>query len=538
MPSKERLLEIYEGLDMEDTIDLLFTEAKDDNDYINNYFPSQLWRLNNLYVIVDKSGIKRLFTMNDMQHQIHAALLRHPRVILLKSRQIGGSTYASIRNIDDGITTPDLNIGLMAQGKDEAATLLGRIKTAWENFPDEVKALLSLVLVSDNKTEYKFNNGSTIFIRTSFRSATLQRLWISEFAKISVKYPEKAKEVVTGTLPAIAQGNPVLIESTAERGGRYQQMWDESVKQIELVGKNNISPLDFLPLFIGWTQDPSCRLAIPQRIDKQHKEYFLTVEETLGITLDDEQKWFYVAKAREQGEDVTQEYPSTPEEAFKGAKDGAYYSKIIRKTNLLGKRVVPNLYDDGLDVFVAMDLGINDEFVMVFFQVYKGETAPQYRIIHMYGNSGEGIEHYVNYMEKLPYKIAQTWLPHDAKVKDLSTGKTRVSRFRELGVRRVKVLPRSSVELGIEQVRKMIPHLWIDEGETYAISALMNYTKEWDEARGVWKDKPLHNKWSNPADAIRYMAMAINRSLSSTDINAPKRQQQSSVYSTPTGFAV
>lgn len=518
MPPKERLLELYAGLGFDTQIELLFSEPTDDKDLVENYLTSKLWRLNNLYQIVDKFGVARTFTMNDNQHQVYVALLRHPRVILLKSRQIGGSTLASLANLDDALFLANLNIGLMAQGKDEAATLLSRIKMAWDEFPEPLKDLMEIDNTSDNKTEFEFSNRSTIFIRTSFRSATLQRLWISEFAKISVKYPEKAKEVVTGTLPAVAAGNPVLIESTAERGGRFQQMWDESYR---FSGER--AKLDFFPLFIGWTQDSSCVLDTEQYITQAQNDYFTSIEAQLSATLTDEQKWFYVAKQRELGDEVTQEYPSTPTEAFMGSKDGSYYGKALRASNFVESRFVSNLYDSGLDVFVSVDLGINDEFVMVFFQVHQGESKPQYRIIHIYGNSGEGIEHYVEYAFKMPYKISQVFLPHDAKVRDLSTGKTRVQRFKELGMRRVKTLQRADVATGIEQVRKMIPSLWIDKEAVYALNALQNYTKEWDDKHGTWKDKPLHDKWSNPADAIRYMAMAIRTTTESKDVRSTNR---------------
>ena len=46
------------------------------------------------------------------------------------------------------------------------------------------------------------------------------------------------------------------------------------------------------------------------------------------------------------------------------------------------------------------------------------------------------------------------------------------------------------------------------------IEALDNYTKEWDDRRGVWKNKPLHNEYSHMADAIRYMALSETSLLS------------------------
>jgi hypothetical protein len=34
------------------------------------------------------------------------------------------------------------------------------------------------------------------------------------------------------------------------------------------------------------------------------------------------------------------------------------------------------------------------------------------------------------------------------------------------------------------------------------------YRKEWDDKRGYWKDKPLHDNTSHGADAFRYFAVA------------------------------
>jgi len=72
----------------------------------------------------------------------------------------------------------------------------------------------------------------------------------------------------------------------------------------------------------------------------------------------------------------------------------------------------------------------------------------------------------------------------------------------------VVALKRTDVADGIENVRKVLLHLWIDEKLSYVRQTFLNYTKEWDERLGKWKGKPLHNKWSDPADAIRYMAVS------------------------------
>ena len=64
--------------------------------------------------------------------------------------------------------------------------------------------------------ELQLSNGVTLHVGTSMRSSTLQLLHISEFGKICAKFPNKARQIVTGSLNALAPGQYVFIESTAE----------------------------------------------------------------------------------------------------------------------------------------------------------------------------------------------------------------------------------------------------------------------------------------------------------------------------------
>ena len=101
-------------------------------DFERIYLPSKLWRLNNLYTVVDKHGNAVRFVMNEAQHVVYAMTRQHPRVIILKSRQQGISTFWLVSYFDDGLFQELLAIGLMAQGVDEASTLLERTKFLWD----------------------------------------------------------------------------------------------------------------------------------------------------------------------------------------------------------------------------------------------------------------------------------------------------------------------------------------------------------------------------------------------------------------------
>lgn len=491
-----QLLELYPNV--ADYKDIFDRAPASDQEFVSRYLSSKLWRLNNLYTIVNKDGERVPFIMNPSQHRVYSASLLHPRIIILKSRQQGISTLWLVSFFDDALFNTDLNVGLMAQGGDEAQTLLTRVKLAWDTVPEEIRTFMGLSLVQDNTKEFGLSNGSKIFVRTSFRSTTLQRLHISEFGKIANKYPEKAKETKTGTLQAISAGNTVVIESTAEGNNSFKDMWDTAT---DFHGDR--SPKDFYPVFLSWVNDEDCHTDIKQEIPPKQEEYFSSIEAELNVELTLEQRWFWVSQHRELGDDIFQEYPSTPDEAFRASRDGAYYATLYRNYVLKYNREISDLYDTNLEVEVAIDLGMNDDFVIVFFQRHKDE----FRIIDEYVNSGEGIEHYVNVMKEKPYTYGDTLLPHDAKVKELNTSQRRVDRFHELGVRRTRVLPRLAINDGIEAVRKIIPNLWIDVRCEYLISCFKNYSKEWDDRVGVWKNKPWHDEWSHGADGIRYMAI-------------------------------
>ncbi len=496
--TKEQFMELYP--DMMPYYNIFVEEYKTDKQLLEEYMTSKLWRMNNLYTIIDKDGDEIPFIMNYSQYKVYAAWRVHARLIILKSRQQGISTLWLIDFFDNACFSENLNIGLMAQGADEAATLLIRVKTAWDKLDPMIKDHFNLAIKKDNTKEFSLTNGSTIFIRTSFRSTTLQNLHISEFGKIANKYPERAKETNKGTLQAIKPGNTVVIESTAEGDNMFKEKWDAAVN---CGGK--YAPKDMQPVFLSWLDDPDCYSIVDEIPSKEQIEYFESLEEELNIRLTQQQKNFWIMQYRELGDDIYQEYPATPEEAFTISRDGTYYANSFRENVTKKKRIVPNLYDANLDVTVVMDLGMNDDFFMGFWQIYNKEV----RCIDEHVNSGEGLEYYARVMKESGYKIDRVIVPHDAKVKELSTGQSRVHAMRKLGVRRIKVLPRQSVNGGIEAVRRMIPNLWIDESCTAHIGSFRNYSKEWDDHYGVWKDRPNHNKWSHGADQIRYRAVSL-----------------------------
>jgi len=244
------------------------------------------------------------------------------------------------------------------------------------------------------------------------------------------------------------------------------------------------------------------------RVESEWAEYAGLV----GFKLTSGQRWWFAGARRELKEKFFQEYPHTPASAFEAVRDGTYYAKLWRiKGNVWNaKERGRELFEPLLEVHTAWDLGRNDMMVIVFFQVHGSEL----RVVDEYHNTGEPLEHYANVLwdkrRDYGYSYGRHVLPHDAKVTDLSSDISRAKVLKSYGLKGLKVLRRTKdVTNDIEQVRNAIGSIWVDAGTCdYILKMFARYTKEWDEVRGTWKDKPKHDEWSNPADAIRYMVMA------------------------------
>jgi hypothetical protein len=103
-----------------------------------------------------------------------------------------------------------------------------KIKFAYDRLPDVLKS--TVPLKTCNAHEMELANGSVLTVGTSMRSGTIHRLHISEFGKICAKFPDKAQEVVTGSLPAVPLDGIAIIESDGRGQGRAV-LHDDAARQ-------------------------------------------------------------------------------------------------------------------------------------------------------------------------------------------------------------------------------------------------------------------------------------------------------------------
>ena len=184
-----------------------------------------VWRLNNLYWIIDKAGNKSLFKFNWAQEKLYREMWYCN--VILKARQLGISTFVCLLFLDRCLFNSNSSAGIIAHTREDAEVMFRRVKFAYDCLPAELKTLRSVN--TDNARELQLSNDSTLRVGTSMRSSTLQYLHISEFGKICAKFPDKAREIITGSLNALAPNQYVFVESTAEgREGYFYQMCKEA----------------------------------------------------------------------------------------------------------------------------------------------------------------------------------------------------------------------------------------------------------------------------------------------------------------------
>lgn len=484
---------------------------KDIADLVSN-LSSKFWRLNNLYYIKDKNSNIVPMRLNASQEKV-LTKYKHKRKIILKSRQQGISTLYLAYNLDSCIFEDGTEAGIQSYGQNEAEKLSMRAELMWEMFPDSIKELLNISVDSNNKSGMYFSNKSILKIG-NFRGDTLQSLHVSELGKIAKKYPEKAKELKTGAFQAVSVNNRITIESTAEgKSGLFYDMWIKAERKQML--NMELTDLDFQAIFLPWYDDPDCQLFQEVPITNKVSDYLDKLEDKLGIKFTKYQKWWYQGKYEELGDDMTQEYPSTSTEAFNQSVEGMYYKEEYKTL-----KVRKDLYDPNLKVHMAMDLGMSDDFIIGFFQVYevdvtteKGtKTLKSPRIIGEYRNSGYGLEHYRQVVAKLGsimgYKYGITYVPHDIKQRELIAGKTRWDALTEMGFN-PRLVKKHAVADGIECVREFLKTVEVEEDCEIILNAVQNYRKKRDEKLGVFLDSPVHDEFSHPADMLRYMAMGL-----------------------------
>ena len=454
-----------------------------------------LWRLNSgMYQILVKDTAgnptgQMPFKLNRMQRKFIRNL--HYRNIILKARQLGATTLVCIMWLDYALFNTNVRCGIVAQD-DTAATAFFRdkVKFAYENLDPEFKKQYQLSMNSANELRFEHNN-SSIRVATSFASATLHRLHVSEYAKICNKYPDKANEVVIGTIPTVPENGVIIIESTGEgaEGDFYTRVKKAHALQQE---KRVLTSKDFQFHFFPWMDDPTYSMPdTGMQWSPELDKYFADIEAEMSVTLSAEQKAWYASTLENSfGGNVMQmysQYPSTPDEPFFVSNEGNYYRSEMANVRKEGRICrIPKL---DVPVNTFWDIGNSDGCAIWFHQ----QVGMEDRFIGYYEAHGEKLGVYIKELQDRGYVYNKHFLPHDASHKRLSdTNESIAEMLAALGVRNIEIVPKvTDLNSGIQIVRTNFPSAYFDVVDCKeGMEKLDNYKKKWNSRDGRWSDEP------------------------------------------------
>lgn len=238
-----------------------------------------------------------------------------------------------------------------------------------------------------------------------------------------------------------------------------------------------------------------------QKSDQWYAERF-TIHDTKALTEEqiEEAKADYIAT---YGEDAgIAQFEQEYECSFNAAILGAYYGKEIHSMRMGGRfkdfEPIP-----GIPVHTAWDLGVADSTVIWWFQI----VGQKLRILDVYEGNGVGIDHYAKVCLEKPYKRGIDYVPHDAKVREFGTGRTRIETMIACGLN-PQLVPDIGIQDGINAVRQTLPMCTFHIRTEAGINALEQYQRSWNDATKTFSKGPNHNWTSHYADAFRYLSVA------------------------------
>jgi len=231
-----------------------------------------------------------------------------------------------------------------------------------------------------------------------------------------------------------------------------------------------------------------------------------TIHDTGALTKEqlDESLAEYIAL---YGEDIgraqfEQEYLCS----FNAAILGAFYAREMAAVRSEG-RIVDFDHDHSRPVHTAWDIGTRDDTSIWWWQV----IGRQLHVLDCYTASGAGVDHFAEVVEKRAAERGWTdgtaFVPHDAKVLEWGTGRTRVEQMRRFGLK-PELVPMASKADGIQAARQTLSRtIFHTRTEEVGVAALEQYRREWDDEKKTFKPTEFRDWTTHLSDAFRYMAM-------------------------------
>lgn len=283
--------------------------------------------------IVDKRGQLVPFKLNELQDDLLQHIEMEKYLILLKSRQIGGSVLCTSFALWTSITKSNSTCLLMSYSLDSAQGIFEKLKQLYFTIPEAIRPKLT----NNSKKELRFENGSRIITATCgtkdvARGLSLSFCHLSEVGFMGDTLPQQLLAIEQALVP----NGKIVLESTANGYNHFSDIW-QSAKD----GKNM-----YYPYFANWYENKAMfaddYINAVEIWKARNDGKVLTVAELDAEELDlhgkgatiEQLMWrrLKIANAGSEGKNsFYQEYPSTDSQAFVATGNSVFPSDKIEE---------------------------------------------------------------------------------------------------------------------------------------------------------------------------------------------------------------
>ena len=240
------------------------------------------------------------------------------RVIILKARQMGLSTYTTARVFWKSYFNSHNKSVVMAHDAATSDTLFSMSKNTIDNMPEEFRPKFR----KSNAKEIIFEHNDSGYRLYTAGAPEAGRGTTPTIAHLSeVAFWVHDVKILAGLFQGISQadGTEVILESTANGvGNEFHRLWKGAVE-----GEN-----EYLPIFVPWFLMSEYRRKIPEGFEKTVDEEIIAKR----FNLEDDQIYWRRLKISESGPDkFKQEYPATAEEAFVASGSNVFNLEKLNK---------------------------------------------------------------------------------------------------------------------------------------------------------------------------------------------------------------
>ena len=414
------------------------------------------------------------------KEQIDILNINHPRIVVAKPRQVGFSAIFQKIGEDSCMYNPNTSFMTIAHTQEDAIAIRNKkIAASHRALAPELKAYIG--------GPYKFNNGSEITVGTDARSDVIQILHISEFGEICRTSKIREDAIINGSFPAVH--GRIFVESTARgSSGGFYDMCHQALDQKAFADNRGIAlhESQFYLYFMAWWQYEANRAYGEIQIEPELNDYFLHLQKSNGIYLDEAQRKWYASVWNNvnRRKKIKQEYPSTFEECWEDTLEGVVFDQEIRDVREQ-YRIVDNLPIDKTEPFiVTFDLGYRDQTSLWFLQYNQAHSY--FHVIKYYEENERLVSRYVQVLKEFEaehgVRIGVCLMPPDAKTNSMLAEHDNLSSVKKVIENagwNVQIVPAPDKQWMIDGTRAMFPSLKFDrKGCELGIRRLDNYTEE------------------------------------------------------------